>query len=797
MNARQVRRWLGGLAGFAASIALAASLAGEPLPKQGPVATPRTKRPVSRRTKRIGIPLQRNLRLAVNSNNEFRNPPEWDAAKGPCELLLTKDTFPYPGASLQSQPDNAIPQTFELLCYNKNQDKQAVGPTIRVRPGTTFKIHLHNALGNNVTPDPHPPDPPTYDTPHDLCWTNLHTHGLHVSPNDPSDNIFRSLKPGDDWMFEYHLPKDHPSGTFWYHPHRHGSVAYQLSNGLAGALIVEREKKREKNKPGDAIHNLEDIYEIARAAEKVMVLQLYNYRVGTDNVARIDASTIYNIVPLFKSCPEIDVTGPDPVDPKNPPQATAINGIIVPTIRMAPGEVQRWRIIHGSWDELKPLTFADKNDQKTRDLLFRQIAVDGLATGGMTLLEDNLLELAPGQRSDLLIQAPMLAKDQQEAVYFLKQDGVAAAQSLRGQVADPLFLAKIVVRGEPKPMGLPDPRALAQCRPFKDVEDYELSAPPGEFKGGIHFNGVDLNSTYNINYRTFSGYADSSHTMMPVRIAFGTAQEWTIQAAPQVLDYHSDGTSDLYPNNHPFHIHVNPFQVVGHTGADGKRKPIEKVWRDTLLIKGGESYTIRTRFLDFKGQTVLHCHILDHEDQGMMVPLSIDDPNNPAPAAKSAAGGNLKPASLPAPALKLPEPGGALRELTEFRRRNVVLVFFQGLECVHCAGQLRDLVRATRAASETDAEIVAVSSRRIADSARVFQALGVSDSDRFHLLVDEDHRAFRDFGCYDGGPRHGLFLIDRDGVIRAKYSGEAPFGDNREAVRQLRQLDSSGRKARR
>jgi FtsP/CotA-like multicopper oxidase with cupredoxin domain len=695
MNLQRWRRWFGGMAAFTVSIAFAASLAGELQPKSEEAAKPRMKRPISKRGKRTRIPLQADLRLASNSNNKFRKPPEWDAAKGPCELLLTKDTFSYPGASLQSQPGSSIPQTFELLCY-KNQEKQAVGPTIRVRPGTTFKIHLTNDLGKNIPPDTLPTDPPTYDTPHDLCWTNLHTHGLHVSPNDPSDNIFRSIQPGDDYPFEYNLPRDHPSGTFWYHPHRHGSVAYQLSNGLAGALIVEREKKKEKNKPDDVIRNLEDIYEIACAEDQIMVLQLYNYRVGTDNVGRIDASTIYNVTPLYKGCQAIDVSGDDP-DPNNPPQATAINGIIVPTIKMAPGEIQRWRIIHGSWDELKPLTFADQNDQKTRDLLFREIAVDGLATGGMALLPDNLLELAPGQRSDVLIQAPLLAKDQKEAVYFLKQDGIPAAQSLDGQAADPLFLAKIVVSGDPKSMELPRTELLARCRPFRDVEDYELSAPPEEFKGGILFNGVDLNKTYNINFRTFSGYADKSHTMKPVQIAFGTAQEWTIRAAPPVVDYHSDGTNDLYPNNHPFHNHVNPFQVVGYTDADGKRKPMKKVWRDTLLIKGGESYTIRTRFLDFKGQTVLHCHILDHEDQGMMVPLNIDDPNNPAPVPKGAANANLKPASIPAPALKLPDSGGRAHELTEFRRRNVVLVFFQGLECVHCAGQLRDLVRATRA----------------------------------------------------------------------------------------------------
>ena len=87
---------------------------------------------------------------------------------------------------------------------------------------------------------------------------------------------------GEDFTFEYTIPADHPSGTFWYHPHRHGSVAYQLSNGLAGALIVEGSRQ-------DGIADLEDIPEVAAAKERILVIQLYNYRVdppGKDGVAR-------------------------------------------------------------------------------------------------------------------------------------------------------------------------------------------------------------------------------------------------------------------------------------------------------------------------------------------------------------------------------------------------------------------------------------------------------------------------------------------------------------------------------
>ena len=68
--------------------------------------------------------------------------------------------------------------------------------------------------------------------------TNLHTHGLHVSPEGNGDNVFRMVEPGAARDYEYAIPADHPTGTFWYHPHHHGTVADQMFGGLFGALVV-------------------------------------------------------------------------------------------------------------------------------------------------------------------------------------------------------------------------------------------------------------------------------------------------------------------------------------------------------------------------------------------------------------------------------------------------------------------------------------------------------------------------------------------------------------------------------
>jgi FtsP/CotA-like multicopper oxidase with cupredoxin domain len=69
--------------------------------------------------------------------------------------------------------------------------------------------------------------------------TNLHVHGLHVSPKGNSDNVFVHVEEGETFRYEYEIPPDHPAGTFWYHPHLHGLVADQLFGGMAGAIVIE------------------------------------------------------------------------------------------------------------------------------------------------------------------------------------------------------------------------------------------------------------------------------------------------------------------------------------------------------------------------------------------------------------------------------------------------------------------------------------------------------------------------------------------------------------------------------
>ena len=80
------------------------------------------------------------------------------------------------------------------------------------------------------------------NNPHCFNGTNLHSHGLWISPTGNGDNVLLSINPGVSFQYEYNIPPDHPAGTFWYHPHRHGSTALQVSSGMAGALIVRGDR---------------------------------------------------------------------------------------------------------------------------------------------------------------------------------------------------------------------------------------------------------------------------------------------------------------------------------------------------------------------------------------------------------------------------------------------------------------------------------------------------------------------------------------------------------------------------
>ncbi|HKA55919.1 MAG TPA: multicopper oxidase domain-containing protein, partial [Candidatus Binatia bacterium] len=204
------------------------------------------------------------------------------------------------------------------------------GPTLRVKPGDVLAIRLINNLPAN------PEQERMGAFPHDRYTTNLHTHGFTVSPRGISDNVFREMAPGTTNFVLVKIPRDHPSGTFWYHPHKHGAVTFQFFGGMAGVLIIEGRRG-----------TLDYVPEVKAAKEVVMAFQV----VRTDPKGQVPF--------VYLGAEEF---GTNPFAPEQPaglwstltPGNTYVttNGVINPTLYMRPGEVQRWRLLAAGSGEI-------------------------------------------------------------------------------------------------------------------------------------------------------------------------------------------------------------------------------------------------------------------------------------------------------------------------------------------------------------------------------------------------------------------------------------------------------------
>lgn len=535
--------------------------------------------------------------LAAGIITAIPTPVASQAAKPGCELVDI-DIQKFGGAPLL-QPqviqsaNGRLDATLEVA-YATNEvagcevklrsyNGKLAGPTLRARPGDTLFIKMKNSL----PPESHS-HTGDHNIPHGFNSTNLHTHGLHVSPNDSSDNVFREIGPGQSFDYVIAVPRNHAPGTFWYHAHLHGSTALQVSSGMAGMLIIEG--------------GIDELPSLKPVKQHVLIFQQLSY----------DAQGVLENYNNF---------GPGGWDDSK--RYITINGQIVPEIKMRPGEVQRWRTVHAGVRETINLQLDGH--------LLNEVAVDGLTLGKIAPWSSGLA-LQPGYRSDVLVKANPLPPGQTRAEYFLRDlplsaglrlQAVAPALRLRlnaaparDKVGRPL--ARIVVEGEPTDDALPTDAELAANVPFKPITETELTGESQLVNFNVTFaicsNGVcqpcdpDANPAcrgvaFTVNNRP---YADDNVR----KVRLGTAAEWILT---------TDATS-LYPR-HPFHIHVNPF-LHTRTGPDGAP---QDVWRDTLIVEKGKPERILTRYEDFKGKFVLHCHILDHEDQGMMQAVEIID----------------------------------------------------------------------------------------------------------------------------------------------------------------------------
>lgn len=247
-------------------------------------------------------------------------------------------------------------------------------PTLVVKPGDTLKIKLMNSTS---------------------MATNLHTHGLHVSPNGNSDNPFVEIKPGKSFQYTIKIPKNHPSGVFWYHPHHHMSVAKQMSAGLAGVIIIEDEIDKQS--------------EFKNSTDRVLMFA--DPRIGID-------SSVTDTYMMDQAHGRLG-------------DFLLINGQLNPQIISKPNVIERWRILNACSSR-----YLNLNVEGSEIWL---IATDGGRLSAPILIDS--IEVTPGQRVEVVIKPIRTGThrifDGEEAIASLKntsQVNKAFAPKLMGVI---------------------------------------------------------------------------------------------------------------------------------------------------------------------------------------------------------------------------------------------------------------------------------------------------------------------------------------------------------------------------
>jgi FtsP/CotA-like multicopper oxidase with cupredoxin domain len=427
--------------------------------------------------------------------------------------------------------------------YLRTYEGTIPGPTLRVRPGDVLRVRLINDLPPNRAPMP-----VNIDQPHHLNTTNFHFHGSHVSPGGNADNVMRSMEPGQSYDIEIAIPADHTTGTYWYHPHHHGSADVQMASGMAGAVIIEG--------------GFEGIPEIAAARERLMIL----------------GEVVFDAFGMVEDF--------DTLFPETAARFLTVNGQRAPTIAMQPGEVQRWRLLHAGYQD--DIFIALEGHE------LHPIARDGIALERMDSAPVGLpghdsehptaILIAPGQRVDLLVRAGAPGTYELQALPY--DQGYASPTGP---------IAKVVVAGEPRAMKLPTKLPPA---PFAAIRDDEITGTRQ-----LTFSAESPENDAAGHWREYKFLVDGRRFDMnrvDHRVRLGAVEEWTVV--------------NLHKDDHIFHIHTNPFQL---TKVNGVALP-EPIWLDTAVLPRNGSMTFRSRFLDFTGRYMLHCHMMNHEELGMM-----------------------------------------------------------------------------------------------------------------------------------------------------------------------------------
>jgi len=457
--------------------------------------------------------------------------PELPQAKSPVTLTAASD--PVSGKSEFRYQGNNTP------------------PVIRVQPGSVLNVEYKNELAAQSKEDcfGHPC----------MQMTNLHFHGLHVSPNAPQDDVLDMMaSPGETLHYSVQLPPQQPPGLYWYHTHSHGESYIQDLDGMSGAIVVEGIERY--------------VPEVRNMRERILVLR--DLVLPNDGAKR--KVVMESVAMQTTQCGTA---------PEKPEAAFTVNGTLRPKIDIAPGERQFWRIVNAS-----PDLYADLEVDSGS---FEVVALDGMPLAyhdpSIRTRSMSHVLLPPAGRVEAIVTgAPANSHATLRTRCF--DTGPDGDSNPAMVLADIVSTSPSTLQSRPALSGSPVYSTFSPTT-LKRVEASEPQFVVNftEDKQGFYINGqkFEMNSGPMLN------------------VDVGSLQHWRVV----------NSTKEV----HPFHIHQVHFLTYA---VDGK--PVkDPAWLDTVNVPYGGNVDLVMDFTDpiIRGMSLFHCHLLKHEDKGMMAKI--------------------------------------------------------------------------------------------------------------------------------------------------------------------------------
>jgi FtsP/CotA-like multicopper oxidase with cupredoxin domain len=546
-----------------------------------------------------------------------------------------KSVCPRPSAgSVVAEPEDLRSRhgvlEVELTAYNELEPAGATrycysdangveSPNLRVAPGDLVILHLRNALTVVKARKGTAHAGHIHSTSSNGCTsgamtdvsTNLHFHGLTIPPVCHQDDVMKtSIQPGDNpFEYRFRIPQDEPPGLYWYHPHIHGFSKDQLLGGASGALIVEGIERARKS--------------LAGLPERVFIVRDLD-------LANPDAqpSKTEPVVPKFLIDRDGDAANNGTGFGK-PAKDLSINYVPVPypdyppaTIEMKPNERQLWRVLNASAiTYLNIQVLFGRTAQPLQLVAMDGVPIDHNDPRVDTENFQTHLALPPGARAEFIVKGP--AADQPALFVTRTVDTGPGGENDTNRA-----LAKIVASpeaAEPRstlvsaPVALPPPAQtwIGNVAPVRVRRFYfsEKLSDPNDPTSAVEF------------YLTAEGQEpkmfDTSSETPNIIAQQGTVEDWIIENRSQEL--------------HAFHIHQLHFLLLDYNGTPVDEDFVRDIVNVPYFSGRGLTYpSVRVR-IDFRdpntvGDFIYHCHLLEHEDKGMMGSIRVLGASLPEPA---------------------------------------------------------------------------------------------------------------------------------------------------------------------